>query len=76
MGFCLRLSVLGLFVFTVGASRTQKAARYQQADVCELLKNAHEDLQNEYPNEYYDCHAHSRFFKMGSLTPASAKKPS
>ncbi|MBC7659803.1 MAG: hypothetical protein H7249_08850 [Chitinophagaceae bacterium] len=77
MGLCLRLSCIGLFLTAASAMPSQSAPdKFRQADVCELLKDSRKGLQNEYPNEYYDCHAHSRFFKMGSLTPSSANKPS
>jgi len=68
MVLCLRLSFLGLFLTAVNSTPAPTAPTpFKQADVCELLKDSHEHLVNEYPNEYYDCHAHSRFFKMGSL---------
>lgn len=74
MGLCLKLSCIGLFLTTASAIGTQSTTvSFQQADVCELLKGAHEHLQKEYPNEYYDCNAHSRFFKMGSLMQPSLK---
>jgi hypothetical protein len=76
MGLCLRLSLIGLFATAVSASSAVTVGRsFQQADVCELLRESHEHLQNEYPNEYYDCHAHSRFFKMGSRVIPANKKP-
>lgn len=77
MGLCLRLSCIGLLFTAASATPSQKPSDlFQQADVCELLRDSHEHLQNEYPNEFYDCHAHSRFFKMGALTQDSAKKSS
>ncbi len=77
MGLCLRLSFIGLFFSTASLIPDPVASpSFQQADVCELLKESHEHLQNEYPNEYYDCHAHSRFFKMGSLTVSPMTKVS
>ncbi|MES2745632.1 MAG: hypothetical protein V4655_09390 [Bdellovibrionota bacterium] len=85
MGLCLRFSLVSslllvssLFSQDRGLTADETAAPDQkQADLCELLREGHEDLLNEYPNEYYDCHAHSRFFKLSSLTLSTDdKKPS
>ncbi len=87
MGLCLRFSLvsslLSLLAFASlsqdHGSVTNDTIRsdQKQADLCELLREGHEDLLNEYPNEYYDCHAHSRFFKLSFLTLSTdAKKPS
>ncbi len=67
----LRLYVITTLTFLASSPlptySTPQPSEIKQADVCEMLKESHEDLQSEYPNEYYDCHAHSRFEKMGSL---------
>lgn len=80
MGLCLRLCVaLLLLSFEIPQTSTQDKTQslpFKQADVCELLRGAHEELLNEYPNEYYDCHAHSRFDKLGAVDVAEAFKAS
>ena len=67
------LAIAILFVWFSGAkqhaanpqeSTPTKPANFQQADLCEMLKHSKDELQLSYPNEYYDCHAHSRFFKL------------
>lgn len=44
-----------------------------QADVCEMLRDSHEEIHLRYPNEYYDCTAHGRFFKDASLAPSAVR---
>jgi hypothetical protein len=86
MGLCLRFSCF-LIASVAFVSSNYQGSRsvllpepsldQKQADLCELLREGHEDLLNEYPNEYYDCHAHSRFFKLGYARPSSSvEKPS
>lgn len=71
MGLCLRICMASFLALAVNSSvESRPAQQFQkQADLCELLRDPHEEILNEYPNEYYDCHAHSYFFKMGSVTP-------
>lgn len=80
MGLCLKiLSIPVLLAATTLAPSTatpQTPVPQLQADLCELLRDEHEDLLNEYPNEYYDCHAHSRYLKLGSLTDKAEPKAS
>lgn len=78
MGVCLKLCVSIIMLSTQMPSfaprevtPAQSEPSHKTADVCELLRDAHEfdheEVLNEYANEYYDCHAHSRFDKLSAI---------
>lgn len=80
MGLSLRIAIIP---FLIGATSLAPAPKVQepqapqlQTDLCELLRDEHEDLLNTYPNEYYDCHAHSRYLKISSAPADSDRKAS
>lgn len=79
MGLC-RWILAGLFAVLALAPENSKTISSQNlersADLCELLRDEQEDLLNEYPNEYYDCHAHSRYLKLSNKNHVDLFKPS
>ena len=73
MGLCQKAISIVLFagfvsVSTASAERLREDDKLRQADVCEMLKQSDEEIHEIYPNEYYDCHAHSRFFKLSAIS--------
>lgn len=77
MGLCLKMFSISVLLAAATLSPSTAAPETRQpqlqADLCELLRDEQEDLLNEYPNEYYDCHAHSRYLKLSSLNKTEPK---
>lgn len=73
MALCFKaLSVFLAFSFVAASEPSRpRFNKALQADVCEMLRDSHSELQMRYPNEFYDCTAHGRFFKEASLPKAA-----